>query len=414
MNPARAIVHMLADPGILRWAAPFRTLRQVCGLRPLRISLTQAKRILVMRPDGVGDIVLTSPFLRELRRSAPQAHITLLVPAACHELVRNCPYADQVECLDFHSGGKWRYRLTLIGAAWNLRRNRLRFRGFDLVLLPRRGADWYSAELVGHILAGKGTLMVHRETLVEGSAPTPPDPPVDFEAWSNPCTEHEALHNLRFLRWCGASDAAESRLELWLLPDDKRVAQEVTNRFGGDRSLCAVIPSASAQKKIWPGENLAGVISALCGDFNFNVVIVGGRDAADFGARMEADIPRNVLNTAGQLTMRQSAALLERCQLTIANDSGPMHLAAAARSHVVVISCHPLDGDPWHGNSPCRFGPWDSIHRVLQPVSAMPPCKGFCGHKTSHCIREVSPEQVLGAVKQLLSSGGAQDDALSQ
>jgi ADP-heptose:LPS heptosyltransferase len=130
---------------------------------------------------------------------------------------------------------------------------------------------------------------------------------------------------------------------------------------------------------------------------------VGGGDAADFGTRMEAEIPRHVLNTAGQLTLRQSAALLKRCQLTVANDSGPMQMAAAAGSQIVLISCHPLDGNPRHATSPARFGPRGSVCKVVQPVSATVPCEGYCVQRSSHCIRSVSPAQVLEGVIQLLS-----------
>src|SRR5262249_45220100 len=147
--------HRLASPSIGRWVAPLRTLRQLWGWRPERIPLAKARNILVIRPDGIGDVVLTSPFLRELRRAAPRARIILLVKMGCRELVEHCPYADAVYSLDFE------HRKRLRWAAWCLRWGRMPWRGFDLVLLPRSDVDWFNSELVGHILAGRGALLVH-------------------------------------------------------------------------------------------------------------------------------------------------------------------------------------------------------------------------------------------------------------
>ena len=131
-----------------RTALSVRLLRRIfCGRAEHRIALAEAQFILVIRPDEIGDIVLTIPFLRELRRAAPRARIALVVNATCYELVEHSPYADAVYALNFKQYGGKLYCLRLTLAALQLRWSRLRRWKFDLVLLPRRGPDNYRSEL---------------------------------------------------------------------------------------------------------------------------------------------------------------------------------------------------------------------------------------------------------------------------
>jgi ADP-heptose:LPS heptosyltransferase len=104
------------------------------------------------------------------------------------------------------------------------------------------------------------------------------------------------------------------------------------------------------------------------------------------------------------LTLRESAAVLERCQLFIGSDSAPMHLAAAVGVPCVEISCHPVAGDPLHNNAPERFAPWGVPSKVVRPGAAVPPCTSRCDAEAPHCILAVTPALVLDAASALLKN----------
>jgi heptosyltransferase-2 len=106
---------------------------------------------------------------------------------------------------------------------------------------------------------------------------------------------------------------------------------------------------------------------------------------------------------AGRTTLRETAAVLERCRLYVGNDSGPLHLAAAGGVPCVEISCHPATGRPDHENSPDRFGPWGVPHVVLRAASPRAPCDGYCGAQAPHCILEVDVDAVVAAADSLLA-----------
>src|SRR5262245_16529809 len=161
LMPISKIISFLLSETVLCWAAPLRTLRQIRGGKVRPMPLAQARKILVLRPDEIGDVVLTTAFLRELRHAAPQAHIDLIVKGACRELVEHCPYVDAVHTFDFSSDNM--RRLRLCWRAWCLRSRRRVPTDFDLVLLPRRGPDYYDSVFLGHLLAGKGAILAHGE-----------------------------------------------------------------------------------------------------------------------------------------------------------------------------------------------------------------------------------------------------------
>src|SRR5271157_5620018 len=108
------------------------------------ISLKSARAILVVRLGEIGDTVLTTPFLRELRRNAPGGWITLVVKPEAFNLVELCPYVNEVVTFDWPVSGQ---AGTLKGhaRALALAATRLWKRRFDLALLPRWDVDYYHA-----------------------------------------------------------------------------------------------------------------------------------------------------------------------------------------------------------------------------------------------------------------------------
>jgi len=97
--------------------------------------------------------------------------------------------------------------------------------------------------------------------------------------------------------------------------------------------------------------------------------------------------------------------VLERCDLFIGNDSGAAHLAAAMDCRTIVISRHPRNGDPNHGNSPLRFAPYGREVRVLQPPAGLDACTDCCRVPEPHCITAVSVDDVFAAAWGMLGSG---------
>src|SRR5262249_38735179 len=158
-----------------------------------------------------------------------------------------------------------------------------------------------------------------------------------------------------------------NHLELWLGDEDREAAQTALSSRGVTRAdlLVALAPGAGHGKRLWPANRFIDVGRFLQQEWGARVLITGGPDDPERALQVQESLGTGAVSLAGEMTLRQSAALLEHVKLVVTNDSGPMHLAAAAGATVVEISCHPASGDSLHRNSPVRFRPWTKDYAVL-------------------------------------------------
>jgi len=133
--------------------------------------------------------------------------------------------------------------------------------------------------------------------------------------------------------------------------------------------------------------------------------LVGGNDA-----RSTADEVRDLSHGAtvdlvGRTSVGVLAEVLNRTDLVIGNDSGLVHVAAAVGTAGVVVSAHPLDGEPWVVNSPNRYRPWGVPSVVLQPPTRLESCgdRPTCLAEKAHCILSVSVEDVVEEAVHILA-----------
>jgi heptosyltransferase-2 len=214
---------------------------------------------------------------------------------------------------------------------------------------------------------------------------------------------HEVECNLNFLRYVGGT-INDDRLELWIGERDRDLARSALASRGvkGGDLLIAIAPGAGHPKRLWPLGCFIEVGRFLLRQFDCVLLLIGGAEDGDRIYQLKTELGRRAFAFSGETTLRQTCAVLEHVQLAIANDSGPMHLAAAAGAAVIEISCHPADGDPNHDNSPMRFRPWTTDYAVAQPTKSSPPCKSACEWHEPHCILQVSVQSVLEMSNSLL------------
>ena len=117
---------------------------------------------------------------------------------------------------------------------------------------------------------------------------------------------------------------------------------------------------------------------------------------------------KDVLNLCGQLTLRETVALLRHVALYIGNDTGLMHIASACGCAIVEVSSFAKDGDEACGvsSSSSRFSPWSKEALIVQPLQQLDGCEGMCQMPYAHCITQVSVEAVLEAACRLLAGRG--------
>lgn len=366
--------------------------------------LLDARRVLVIRPDRIGDVVLSSPFLRELRRSLPpDAHITLLTRPEVRELVALCPHVDEV--LTYRWEMAWnRSRRIRYAQALALAREHLWSRRFELAILPRWDVDQDNALVIAYLSGAAYRVgYVQQVSLARRRGEDFTD--LLTHRYPQPRIRHELEHGLAMVRWLGGH-VEDDRPELWLSDDDRAWARQFLAQYGhdGGRPLVALAPGTGEPKRNWPLERYTALAAWLQAEMGAAILLIGGPQEQAAAERIQAALAGRGLVAAGRAGLRRTAALLEHCTLYVGGDTGPMHMAAAAGATVVAISCHPQTGSPASPNAPVRFGPWGPGHIVLQPPAPLPPCTEQCLAREPHCITAVSYEAVQGAVaRQLLT-----------
>lgn len=398
----RRFADWLASP----WAAVllgepfFRLSGRRQGKTPMVLS--EMQRVLVVRLDRMGDVVLTSPFLRELRRNLPKAWITLIVNPGVYNLVELCPYVNEILTFEWNVQRRLP-ELQKSGRALRLARQHLWRRRFDLAIVPRWDADYYHATFVAyfsgafHRVGYSDNVNEHKRQVNGGLDQLLSD------ALPESTLRHEVGYNLEVIRSLGGT-IQEDGLEIWTSPEDEAFADWFIKSRGiqSHEVIIGLGPGAGEANKKWPVSRFIKLSTWLSSHYSCRILVIGGPDEAAMGAELAEQLPGKVINAIGQTTLRQTGALLKRCCLYIGNDSGPMHLAAAVGTPVVEICCHPRNGARMHPRSPGRFGPWGVPNIVVQPEVGQNLCADGCISDQPHCILAIPVERVQEAATRLL------------
>lgn len=364
-------------------------------------DLSDKESILVIRLDDIGDCVMTSGFLRELRKNRPSAHIALVVKPLVRPLMEHCPYVDEV--FGFASGPGMALQ-DILRSAFSFCYRHLWERHYDVCFCPQWDIDYSWTPLLGFISGArerigysekahleKGKLNHGYDLLLSRALTSPSD------------VVHEVSRAFYLLQDFGMQ-VEEGRTELWFDSQDELVAHRLLVNFKEGHLLAVVALGASQARKKYPVEQYVEALRQIAkGKVRF--VLLGGSDVDLEGSYFVRNMPKGaVLNLIGQTYLRVTAAVVSKADLYIGNDTGIAHMAAACGVPVIEIMAEAEDkrDDPPVYSAYERFFPWNTPAIVLRPNHALPPCNetavlGGCCTMMPHCIRGVSPEEIVEA-----------------
>ena len=353
------------------------------------VPLNQVRRALVIKLRHHGDVLLTAPVFSVLKQAAPHIEIDALVYADTAEMLTLHPDIRQVHTID----RKWKQlgALGQLRAEWSLLQT-LRQRGYDLVIHlteHRRGA-WLARAVgarwaVAPKVKGRGGFWNNSFS--------------HFVEAPRNALRHTVERNLDALRRIGIYPApADRRLSLVAgAVADSRVAGLLAGYGLPEKGFVHVHPASRWHFKCWTADGMAAVIAQLQAA-GWPVVLTAAPDPAELAMvdAIQARLEKPAVSLAGQLSLKELAAVLSRAKVFLGVDSAPMHMAAAVGTPVVALF-GPSGDKEW--------GPWGVPHQVI--ASQNHPCRpcgidGCGGGKVSDCLVALSAEQVVAAVKALL------------
>jgi len=345
-------------------------------------------RLLVIRLSALGDVVTASPVSRIVKQADPGGELVWAVEERCADVLRGNPYIDELLVLPTsRNWGKWLRagRLdTVLGQLGQLRRG-LRGRRFDAVidfqgllksaliagvaradrkLMPADAterAPWLFTEIVPRKIQDWHTSTMY-VSLLEPLGIKPQSP-----------ADYQMIQPI--------SDQAAERGAAWL----KQAGLET----GGYVAIC---PGTTRPQKMWPDEYWPELLARLHAHLGVPGLILGGPSERELAAGILGAATSPICSAVGETSIQETAALLKSARLTVAVDTGPMHMAVAVGCPTISL---------FGSTGPRLFtdgSPYVCLHRhfACWPCHRHPICERY------ECLRAIRPEDVARTARGLL------------
>ena len=347
------------------------------------------ERVLCVRLDALGDVLMTTPALAALKRQTGNRHLTLLTSSSGAAVSPLLPMID--ETIEYQT--PWMKSTAP-------RTNSLP----DRQMIDRLAECRFDAAVIFTVYSQTpfpSALMCHLADIPLRLAYARENPYQLLTHWV-PETEpeqrirHESQRQLDLVAEIGAT-IADSRLVIRLSDAARREMRQRMALLGLHRHVpCVVIhPGATAPSRRYPAESFAVVIRGLVRDHGYQAVLTGSGHEIELikQIQMEAKVP--TCSLAGETNLEQLAALLAEADLLISNNTGPVHLAAAVGTPIVDL----------YALTNLQHTPWQVPHELLFHNVPCRNCyKSVCPQEHHHCLQMVAPEAVIRAACRLSQS----------
>lgn len=338
------------------------------------------KQILVIKLGAMGDLILSTPSLRMIRKRFPKSKIVLLVDKKWASVLSACPYVDQLILAN-------REKLSKIGYLLKIAK-KLRTIGFDCSV-DLQNSKWTHLlallagipERFGFSRGALGFLLNRPDRSFAASAP-----PVE--------------HQFRILSKLGVREM-EDHLELW--PDlqaENKIAFVLEElKADPDRKKVGFVLGSSPlwPSKRWPLEYYEALALKITKELGAQVVLIGSKEDAQYAAGYFEESAEAILNFMGKTNTVELLALIKKIDVLVTGDTAPLHIAAALHKKIVAL-----------------FGPTDSRRHmppaagasVLSKSLECQPCyQGHCKNTEDRaCLRHISVREVFESVKRQLQA----------
>jgi len=348
------------------------------------------ERLLAIRLDNLGDVLMVTPAIAALRASLPRARITLLASPACAAVRRH--FVDVDDAIPFRapwvrheSGGDEDLGVAEAALVERLRRER-----FDAaVIFTSCSQSPLPAALLCRLAAIPLRLAHCRENPYGLLSDWVPETDVIGDGM-----RHEVARQLDLVGSVGFR-SADPQLRFEVLESDRQAVAARLASAGGDHGgpWVVVHPGASAPSRRYPAARFGAAAEAIARSTGARIVFTGGPDEIELVEQGRRAMAGPSISFAGMLSLGELAALISIADLLVANNSGPAHVAAAVGTPVV---------DLYALTNP-QHTPWRVPARVLNRDVPCRHClKSRCPQGHHACLLGVPPAAVASAAVELL------------
>jgi heptosyltransferase-2 len=312
--------------------------------------------ILVITLSNLGDIILTTPVITSLRAQFPNAKLTVVVGPKGERLLKGSPEIDRL--LIYNKRAGLGHKLELVRT--------LREASYDVVV------DLRNSLLPFLVCAKRRSPLVrfHRE-------------------------QSARERHLEVLKMMNLSKENGRTFGFFSKEDEARLLETLSEKgVNSSEPWVVVAPGAGSDVKRWPIESFREVAQRLLESTSFGLFVVGDEKEAVLGQKLAELDSKRVVNLAGEISLREVAALVSRAKLVLSNDSAVMHLGYELKRPVVAIF-GPTDHE--------RYGRTNEIWRLVREFPPCAPCRqAQCRFERRYCLDDLAAEKVFQACEALL------------
>ena len=341
-------------------------------------SSGSGKRILIVNVNWIGDVIFSTPFIKAIRDAYPDGYIACLLHPRCADILKGSPRMDEIIIYD--EEGKHR---GIIGKLMLV--SYLRKLHFDIAFILHRSFTKAFLTFLAGIKERIGYPTKYRGLLLTRTIGMPEE------------EVHKVEYFLGLARGTGIK-VRESSYEFFVEDADRESMNKFLKRHGvtdKDR-LIVLCPGGNWGPKRWPKKSFAKLADMLAAGLSAKIVLSGAKKDAVLVEEIRGMMKSIPVISCGLTTLKELGALLERADLVVANDSGPMHLAVAMKSNVIAL---------FGPTSPGLTGPYGKgNYRVIWKTEE---CEVPCYDVTcsdNRCMALITVEDVFEEAKKVLDA----------
>ncbi len=343
------------------------------------INPKKIKKILIIVPYAIGDVLITTPMIKAIKKNLPKTKIVCLCSDWSKDIIVNNKYVDDVIIVDNNFFIKKKWGMKFI--------KKLKKEKFDACIV----CEMFSLPIfsflcgipirIGFDFNGEGFSLTHTVQYTQD--------------------KHVLDYFLDMIKFLGIN-GHDKKMVLELSKEDIKFAGQHFKKTGFRNKLLiglcpggGIKPGYPTESKQWPTQYYEKLVKKLISDYNCNIILIGGQEDNKQAKILSRLDKKRILDFTGKTTIRQSAAVIGRCDLFITNDSAPMHISSAMGVPTVSIF-GPTD--------PMRLAPLNKNSIAVYSKIRCAPCFGtdrFTKCRDHNCITSVRVGEVFNAVMKL-------------
>ena len=323
-------------------------------------------KIIVRMPNWIGDLIMATPILSDLRSAFPEAEITALCKTPGSELLE---YDESIDELFSFTRPENKF-LRRVSQRNIIEKLRLGKYDIGLLLTGSFSSAWLFWQ--GRIKQRIGFAQHWRSLLLTDPVSLPNSPMHQVELYK------ELLRPLKI-------EPTTTTPRIFLKQKELIDAGRLCPHKG---KLIGINPGAAyGSAKCWPPEHFSELAARLTEeDPETTVLFFGDASSFELVKKICVDLPERVINLAGMTSLRELACLIKECDLLITNDSGPMHIAAALNVPLIAL---------FGSTDETRTGPYGVREGVINKHVSCSPCFRRTCPIDFRCMKEISVDEVL-------------------